>query len=166
MTTRLRPIEEGDLEEMRTFALDPEAESEFEWVGFQDPATYRRRWEQDGWIGAESTWLAVEHDGDFAGIVSFRDKTLGTAKGQCYELGVALLPEHRGQGVGGEAHRQLVEYLFLNTAAHRLQAFTETGNVAEQRTLEKTGFEREGVMRQHFFRGGEWRDSVVYGLLR
>jgi [ribosomal protein S5]-alanine N-acetyltransferase len=166
VTTQLRPIEEADLEQLRRFALDPEAESEFEWVGFMDPETYRRRWEKDGWIGAENTWLAVEHDKEFAGIVSFRDKTEGTAKGQRYEIGAALLPEHRGQGVGTDAHRQLVDYLFLNTAAHRLQAFTETGNVPEQRTLEKAGFQREGVMRQLFFRGGEWRDSVIYGLLR
>lgn len=162
----MRPIEEPDLEHMRRFAVDPEAEGEFEWVGFGDPETYRVRWEKDRWIGAEGTWLAVEHDSAFAGIVSFRDKTEGAAKGLVYEIGAALLPEHRGQGVGGEAHRQLVAYLFHNTAAHRVQAFTETENTPEQRTLEKTGFQREGVLREHFFRGGEWRSSVVYGLLR
>lgn len=166
MTTRLRVIEEADLELMRRFALDPEGEGEFEWVGFVDPETYRVRWEKDRWIGAEGSWLAVEHERGFVGIVSFRDRTEGSAKGLVFEIGAALLPEHRGQGIGGEAHRQLVEYLFLNTAAHRLQAFTETENTAEQRTLEKAGFQREGVMREHFFRGGDWRSSVVYGLLR
>jgi aminoglycoside 6'-N-acetyltransferase len=49
---------------------------------------------------------------------------------------------------------------------HRLEAFTDVENVAEQRTLEKIGCHREGVMREVYFRGGRWRDSIVYSLLR
>jgi RimJ/RimL family protein N-acetyltransferase len=39
-------------------------------------------------------------------------------------------------------------------------------NVAEQRALEKSGFRREGVLRQAGFRGGRWRDGILYALLR
>ncbi|MGI5166058.1 GNAT family N-acetyltransferase [Spirillospora sp. CA-253888] len=42
----------------------------------------------------------------------------------------------------------------------------ETANTAEQRALEKTGFTREGVMRAYAFRRGEWRDAVLYAILR
>jgi aminoglycoside 6'-N-acetyltransferase len=56
--------------------------------------------------------------------------------------------------------------VFDTTSAHRLCAFTERDNVAEQRSLEKCGFRREGVLRQGGFRGGQWRDVVVYGRLR
>jgi RimJ/RimL family protein N-acetyltransferase len=83
-----------------------------------------------------------------------------------FEVGIAIFAEHRGHGVGTEAQRQLVEYLFNNTTAHRLQAGTETDNVAEQRALERVGFRREGVLRGLYFRGGHWRDSIMYGLLR
>jgi RimJ/RimL family protein N-acetyltransferase len=50
--------------------------------------------------------------------------------------------------------------------AHRIEAYTEVENIAEQRALEKAGFEREGVLRQTIFRAGKWRDSVVYALIR
>lgn len=88
------------------------------------------------------------------------------SKGTVYEIGIALLPEHRGHGVGTTAQRLLVEYLFDNTPAHRLQAYTEVENTAEQRALEKVGFEREGVLRAVVYRAGKWRDSVLYALLR
>jgi RimJ/RimL family protein N-acetyltransferase len=56
--------------------------------------------------------------------------------------------------------------LFDTTTVHRLCANTEADNAAEQRALEKCGFRREGVLRQAGFRGGRWRDVVVYGRLR
>ncbi len=49
---------------------------------------------------------------------------------------------------------------------HRLQAGTEIDNVAEQRALERVGFQREGVARGYGLRDGQWRDGVFYGLLR
>ena len=82
------------------------------------------------------------------------------------EIGIWLFVEHRGRGIGTEAQRQLVDYLFATTPVHRLQAGTEVANVAEQRALEKVGFKREGVARGVHFRDGEWRDGVLYGLLR
>ena len=69
-------------------------------------------------------------------------------------------------GVGTAAHRLLVAYLLGYTTAHRLEAWTEAENLAEQRVLERIGFRREGVLREVGWRDGAWRDAVVYGLLR
>ena len=68
--------------------------------------------------------------------------------------------------MGTIAQRLLVQYLFDTTPAHRLEAYTEVANIAEQRALEKIGFEREGVLRGTIFRAGKWRDNIVYALLR
>jgi [ribosomal protein S5]-alanine N-acetyltransferase len=162
----LRPIQEADLDDLCRYVTDPEAGGEFEWTGFKDPKALRRRWEEDGWLGAEHGRLAVVCSGSFAGDVSYKDRSRGVSKGAVYEIGIALLPEHRGHGVGTTAQRLLVEYLFDNTPAHRLEAYTEVENVAEQRALEKAGFEREGVLRAVQFRAGAWRDGILYALLR
>ena len=71
-----------------------------------------------------------------------------------------------GRGIGTEAQRQLVRYLFSNTTAHRLQAGTEIDNLAEQHALERAGFQKEGIARGLYFRAGAWRDSVIYAVLR
>jgi RimJ/RimL family protein N-acetyltransferase len=59
-----------------------------------------------------------------------------------------------------------VDYLFAHTLVVRLEADTETENIAEQRALEKSGFTREGVLRSTVFRDGQWRDVVRYSVLR
>ena len=46
------------------------------------------------------------------------------------------------------------------------EATTETGNIAEQKALEKAGFTREGVMRGFGWRDGAWRDELLYSILR
>jgi [ribosomal protein S5]-alanine N-acetyltransferase len=164
---RLRPIEEGDLDLLSRFDTDPAASQPFEWTGFRDPGARRRRWEQDGWIGRDSTHLAVAlPDGALAGIVSWRTVKAGGPEGGCLEIGVLLFPEHRGHGLGTAAQRLLVEYLFATTLANRLQAITDVENLAEQRALERIGFRREGVMRGLAFIGGRWRDGVLYARVR
>ena len=77
-----------------------------------------------------------------------------------------LAPEHRGHGIGTQAQRLLMDHLFTTTSTHRACANTEAANRAEQRALEKCGFRREGVLRSAGFRGGAWRDLVIYALLR
>ncbi len=162
---RLRPVEEHDLTRLVRLFWDPEAPGEYQWFGFRvnKARDIERRWRDDGLIGAESSFLAVElEDGTCAGWVNWRAVT-GTPN---FEIGIALFPDHRGHGIGTRAQRQLVGYLFDTTTVNRVQAATELDNVAEQRSLERVGFRREGVQRGLYFRAGAWRDSVMYGLVR
>ena len=162
---RLRAVAEHELDHLVRLLWDPEAPGEHQWFGFRmDKARdIERRWREDGLIGGDSSFLAVGlDDGKCAGWVTWR--SVG-ASGN-FEIGIALFTEHRGHGIGTEAHRHLVEYLFSTTTANRLQAGTEVDNLAEQRALERAGFRREGVQRGLHFRAGAWRDSVMYGLLR
>lgn len=162
----LRPIQEADLEDLCRTVTDPEVFGEFEWSGFKDPKAMRRRWDEDGWLSTEHGRLAVASAGQFAGDVAYKDRSPAEYRAAIYEIGIGLLPRHRGHGVGTTAQRLLVQYLFDTTPAHRLEALTDVDNIAEQRALEKAGFEREGIRRKGWFRAGRWRDSVMYALLR
>jgi ribosomal-protein-alanine N-acetyltransferase len=153
----LRAFQEEDLESLGAF----------EWFGFRDVRSWRRRWEQDGFVAADSTALAVvSADGTLIGTASWKVANRGGSPGACFEIGLALLPEYRGQGLGTAAQRLLVDYLFRFTTVHRLEAGTDADNIAEQKALERIGFTREGVLREVAFRDGTWRDSLIYGLLR
>lgn len=158
----LRAFREEDLSFLDRLSTDPDALGPLEWTRFSDVRTQRRRWEQDGYVGAESALAAVLADGTIAGIASWQPKSGGV----CYEIGLALLPEHRGRGLGTAGQRLLVDHLFGHTTVHRLEALTDSDNVAEQRSLERIGFEREGVLRGRYFQRGDYRDLVIYALLR
>ena len=160
---RLRPIEESDLPEVLRLIWDPEAPGEYQWFGFRvDVARdLERRWHEDGLIGSEKSFMVVESDNACAGWMSWKVLPTGNV-----EIGIALFPEFRGRGIGTAAQRQMVQYLFDTTPVHRIQAGTEIDNIAEQRSLERVGFQREGVVRGAAFRAGRWRDGVMYSLLR
>ena len=161
----VRPIEEHELAQLVRLLWDPTSPGEYQWFGFQisKARDIERRWREDGLIGADCSYLAVGlDDGTCAGWVDWYP----VRGGGTFEIGIALFAEHRGHGVGTEAQRELVHYLFSTTAVNRLQAGTEVDNVAEQRALERVGFKREGIQRGLYFRAGRWRDSVMYGLLR
>lgn len=162
----LRVFGEDDLDFLDRTCTDPEALGDFQWHGFIDPRTRRKRWETDRGVGTDSTILAAIVDDALAGIVSWLQVNRMGPPGVCYEIGVALVPEFRGGGLGAEVHRAVVDHLFRYTVAHRLEASVEAGNVAEERTLEKLGFIREGVLHEVGWRDGAWRDGVIYALLR
>jgi len=160
---KLRPVQESDLSELVRLLWDPDAPGEFQWFGFR-MATVReieRRWHDDGLIGGETSFLTVVSDDACAGWVTWRVLPTGNV-----EIGIALFPEHRGRGIGTEAQRQLVKYLFDTTPVHRIQAGTEIDNIAEQCALERVGFRREGQVRGAAFRAGRWRDGLMYGIVR
>ncbi len=77
-----------------------------------------------------------------------------------------MAPEARGRSYGSEAQRLLADWLFATTSANRVEAATDIDNVAEQRSLEKAGYQREGVLRGAQFRAGGYHDLVFYARLR
>ncbi|MEV5575813.1 GNAT family protein [Spirillospora sp. NPDC052269] len=161
----LRPVREDDLPFLESFVTDPHTAGEIAWHGYDDPRRWARRWHEDGLLTDDSSMLMVVGGDDRLGFVGWR-KIVVTRITHHYNFGIGLHPDHRGKGVGTQAQRLLIRYLFAYTQVHRLEADTELENLPEQRTLEKLGLTREGVMRGCSFRNGAWRDGVRYSILR
>lgn len=161
---RLRPVTEADLALFRRFAVEPGLIG-LDWAGFRDAAAPARRFATDGYLGADDGRLIVDVDDQATGFVSYLAGLYGGVA-KHWEIGIALLPEWRGRGVGWRAQAMLCDYLFDHTPAQRIQAGTHPENVAEQRSLEKAGFLLEGVVRACEFRAGAWRDGHLYSRLR
>ncbi len=163
----LRAFTEVDLPFLDRWATDPDTVGPFEWFGFIDPGKRRRRWEKDGYVSPEHTALAVCEAGQPAvGVASYWPKPHGGPPGGCYEIGIALVPECRGRGLGTAAQWLLVDHLFGYTTANRVEALTDVENVAEQKSLERAGFSREGLLRGAYFHRGGWRSLLLYAVLR
>jgi [ribosomal protein S5]-alanine N-acetyltransferase len=161
----LRPVAEQDLPLLERFCVEPELMG-LDWQGFRDRSMIRRRFGHDGFLGEKDGQLMVIADGHAAGFVGWRAVTYGRPEHACWNIGIVLLPEWRGRGVGSRAQRQLADYLFTHTPMVRIEAGTLPENVAEQRALERAGFTREGVLRRTGFVGGAWCDNVVYSRVR
>jgi RimJ/RimL family protein N-acetyltransferase len=164
----LRPVREDDLPVLEELTQDPGRTGEFEWFGWCDLRRWRRGWDENGLISPDGGTLIVARGDQRLGLVNwYRQLTVpGSPSSYCWEIGIMLLPEARGRGAGAQAQRLLARYLFAHTTAHRIWAWIEVGNIAEQKALEKAGFTREGITRATWWRDGAWRDGVIYSLLR
>jgi len=114
--------------------------------------------------------LIVERlaDGEPVGTIGWRLVTVygPSPMSDAMQIGIELIPAARGQGLGVDAQRLIAEYLFATSHVSRVEASTDSSNVAEQRALDKAGYVREGAMRGAQFRAGEYHDLVYYSRLR
>lgn len=62
-------------------------------------------------------------------------------------IGISVVNEYRGRGIGSIAHRLLAEELHRQGIV-RVEAQTDIENIAEQKALESAGFKYEGTLRK------------------
>jgi RimJ/RimL family protein N-acetyltransferase len=127
--------------------------------------------EWDAWgdgetVPGEHHRAVIVVDGDIIGTMSWHAVHYGPTVGsRAWSMGIALAPQWRGQGWGSLAQRLLGDHLLAS--AHRVEASTDVDNVTEQRSLEKAGFHREGVLRAAQMRAdGRHHDLVMYARTR
>jgi aminoglycoside 6'-N-acetyltransferase len=109
--------------------------------------------------------FVIEADGEVVGAIQYHeeDDPMYRHAG----MDVFLTTSRHGQGLGTEAVRLLVSYLFEERGHHRLTIDPAADNIAAIRAYEKVGFRRVGIMR-NYERGpdGAWHDGLLMDLLR
>ena len=110
---------------------------------------------------------------EYRWMIEFGDEVIGTVSAMnpswtmgYIEIGYMLAASHHGRGLGTRAVALLVEKLFRETDVHRIFATISVENVVSLKLLERLGFVREGVLREHYLIGGRRVDEALYGLLR
>ena len=78
------------------------------------------------------------------------------------EVGYWLGEDYWGRGIVTEALQMLTRYLFAEVKLLRLFALPLADNVGSARVLEKSGYDREGLLRASCVKYGEPRDQLLY----
>ena len=162
----LRPYAVADVDRFSEEFSTPQSRGELQWFGFQNAQRSHAEFEQTGYLAEDGGRLVIEAGGAWAGRIQWFRRSWGPSASWCWEIGILIVPDFRGQGIGTCAQRQLVSYLFGHTHAHRVQAVTDVANMAEQRALEKARFTQEGCLRAAQWRSGEWHDQLIYSTPR
>jgi ribosomal-protein-alanine N-acetyltransferase len=161
-TVTLRTVEDEDVPFLQETVNDPDVRHG---LSASQPKTEQaeREWlESETGLDSENAHLLVCVDGDPVGTVGLM--AVSTQPGTA-EIGYFLSPDAWGNGYATDAVRTLAAYGFRERRLHRVYAKVLAGNDGSQRVLEKAGFEREGTLRDHWFRDGRHEDVYVYGLL-
>ena len=167
---RLREATLADAEVVDARSADPVMWGEFNDFGMpRAPSLEVNLADGKRMVTPERGQLLIERidDGAVIGDVGWHTVSYGpNEESRALNIGASLSPEFRGQGFGTEAQHLLAEVLFDLFDFERIEASTDIDNVAEQRSLEKAGFTREGVLRKAQFRAGGRHDLVSYSILR
>jgi RimJ/RimL family protein N-acetyltransferase len=162
----LRPWREADAPALLAACQDPEIAR---WVTIPQPFGPA---DADAFIAASRSMRLDGSGSPFAIVEAGTDRLLGAVtlfgpEGHQATVGMWLVPEARGRGVGTRTLRRLADWTFETTAVFRLDCFIMVGNEPSERMVERAGFQREGVLRGwDLHHGGVPVDCVVYSMLR
>jgi RimJ/RimL family protein N-acetyltransferase len=121
--------------------------------------------------------VIAESGGQFVVVTPDDDRVIGEVvwkpvqygsgtRSRAWNVGRELLAEARGRGIGTEAMRLTVDWLFRNTDTNRVEATPEPANEVAIRSLVKVGFVLDGTVRGALYRDGAHRDLVMYSVTR
>ncbi|MCI5056933.1 MAG: GNAT family N-acetyltransferase [Flavobacteriales bacterium] len=82
------------------------------------------------------------------------------------EIGYALHTSFKGKGYMSEAMHSIIEFGFGSMELHRIEACIGPTNKASLNLVRKFGFQKEGLMREHYLRNGIYEDSEMHRLLK
>lgn len=161
---RLRLVEEQDLKRLVAWRNDPKVRRGF-FTTFPLSQGGQRAWYEDLLKRQDRKLFIVETgEGVPVGTVGLDHIDW---KNQKAEFGNALIArEHWGHGYGTDAARTLVRFGFEELNLNRIYLEVYAWNETAIRVYEKCGFQVEGVLRQNFFAGGQFHDTVLMALLR
>jgi ribosomal-protein-alanine N-acetyltransferase len=115
--------------------------------------------------GKEEVVLGVieSESESLAGVVILRDFE---ACHEQAEMSVWIGEPFWGKGLGTRAISKMADIGFNEKKLNRIYAYCMVRNVASQRILEKSGFTREGLLRERVIKHGIYEDVYIYAMLK
>lgn len=161
----LRDFVEGDWRAVHEYASDVEVVRDMIWGPNTEQQTrdfIATTIEQQRRTPRHQYGLAIEFEGRVVG--GSRIEIQNEAKREA-DLGYVMNRRFWKRGIATEAARALLKFGFDALRLHRLWATCDPQNAGSIRVLEKIGMQREGLMREHQFIKGRWRDSLLFAIL-
>ncbi len=158
---RIRTITENDLEILYNWN-SPIARGDFQEFNFESYKELESEYQKNGFISERFKTLIFEQEQKPIGLIY-----ISTIRPGIFRLGLVICEStYRKKGVGTKVCKLIVKHLFENYPCVRIETDTDIDNISAQKVLEKSGFEKEGILRKYRFHHGKWRDSVIYSIIR
>lgn len=111
-----------------------------------------------------ANWVIRNRKGKLIGCIG-RQMLYGKT-GHTDEVGYWLARPYWGKGIMTEVVKVFCDYWFEKGPLIRFTAAVFAYNRASARVLEKAGFEREGYLKKHYYKNGEYLDGILYAKLK
>ncbi|MEM7019988.1 MAG: GNAT family protein [Pseudomonadota bacterium] len=109
-------------------------------------------------------WIIRTHEeSDFVGTCGFNQ--IVQERASRAEIAYDLWLSYWGKGVLQEVMPAVLEIGFNDLSLRRIEAFVNPGNHRSCRTLERLGFQQEGILRDYAYWLGKYWDQRIFSLL-
>jgi RimJ/RimL family protein N-acetyltransferase len=163
---RLRPLRMSDAEALCAYLQDPAVTelTSYPEVSFSMVETMIER-SLSRWASGElSKWgVALAHNDQVVGSCGFNEHLQAH---RWAELAYDLAQSYWGKGLMRQAVAVALQWAFQQGQVDRVHAFVRVDNGRSERLLLRSGFVREGCLRNYRVCRGQPHDFYVYGLLR
>ena len=170
MTTRLRlrDFELGDYQAVHAFATDLAVVRYVEWGPNTPKETqaFLREAIASADISPRQRYaLAIMVPSDANRLIGSIELRVVSCEHRRGEIGYVLARESWGLGYATEATRRLLTFGFDELGLHKISATCDPENRASVAVLTKNGMHQEGVLRDHVYSRGHWRDRVLLSVI-
>ncbi len=160
----LRELKEEDMLVFNELANNPDIAQNV--VGWSKPFTLfeQMQWYQN--LGSDNNIrfsIANIEDSELYGTLIINDIDWKNRK--C-GLGIKLVENSRGKGIGSESITLALKYIFEELNINRVGVNILGFNIPSQKIFKKNGFTQEGVLREAVFKNGQYHDLYTFGLLK
>ncbi len=174
---RLRPVEERDLPCFVEWLADREVTRWLAAMGQPPTLEDEREWYESKRLDPENVMWSIEtlrvlpHDPTHSGQAEWRlagnVELRLTPRARRAEMGIAIQDKTQwNRGLGTDAVRLVLDYAFNDLDLNRVELTTDEENARAIRCYEKSGFAREGLLRQHRLIDGRFGNTIVMSVLR
>jgi ribosomal-protein-serine acetyltransferase len=161
----LRELRPSDAESLFTELGSPDVRR-FMWAPPPNSAAFAKFIE---WAHAERATgkyvcygIVPKGETDAAGVFELRQLQPGFLRG---ELGFVMASRLWGRGVFPEGARLLLDFAFRTMKVHRIEARAAIDNARGNAALQKLGAQREGRLRDAFWRDDHYVDQFLWSIL-
>jgi RimJ/RimL family protein N-acetyltransferase len=161
VTVRVRRAEPGDADRLVDLAREVGAESEGwlitsgEWRSSSDERRYLKAIRRHH----DAAVFVAEENGGVVGRLSVA-RDVHPASEHVADLGLMVARDHRRRGVG-HALMEAAEAWARGVGVRKLELHVFPYNTPAIALYEKLGYEREGLRRRHYRRGGDFVDAIL-----
>lgn len=159
---KLRALEEKDLEFLYELTNDYAIMSSW----FEEPYnsltelkdSYSRNFKNES-----VRQFVIENDETLVGIVYL--VAIDYIHRNC-EIEIIVKPEYGGKGFAKFAFNKAIQYAFEILNMHKVYLYVDTDNEKAIAIYNRQGFKTEGILREHFYTKGTYKDAAFMSVLK
>jgi RimJ/RimL family protein N-acetyltransferase len=161
----IRPLATTDLDIWYTWEYTIEHAMLGGWTQLLARTAFQQKFEQRiNEPKAEMKYFAIDYHDQFIGVLQLAGIDHFE---QHAVISIVIGPKDLwGRGIGSTALRLLLDYAFTVQGLERITSEVYGFNTRSQRLMERVGFQKEGILRQHERANGKRQDLHVYGILK